>query len=140
MQDLTTPTLADIDLVGSLLPAVQTPVKTGPMATASGGCGPDRRLDSLLLASMRSMDRFVWAVVRILTKRLNFAGFSLRVGFESHDVRASRRRRSMTEAAYRKARAESMVASKSFASRRFRLIQAKKRSTTQRRGWTAKPT
>ena len=27
-----------------------------------------------------------------------------------------------------------------FASRRLRLIQAKKRSTTQRRGWTAKPT
>ncbi len=70
--------LADIDLVGSLLPAVQTPVKTGLMATASGGCGLDRSLDSQLLASMRSMDRFVWAVVRILAKRLNFAGFSLR--------------------------------------------------------------
>ena len=46
----------------------------------------------------------------------------------------------MTEAAQRKARAEAMKVSKSFASRRLRLIQAKKRSTTQRRGWTAKPT
>ena len=46
----------------------------------------------------------------------------------------------MTEAAQRKARAEAMVASKSFASRRLWLIQAKKRSTPQRRGWTAKPT
>ncbi len=33
-----------------------------------------------------------------------------------------------------------MEASKSFASRRFRLIQAKNRSTTQRRAMTAKPT
>jgi hypothetical protein len=31
------------------------------------------------------------------------------------------------------------VASASFQRRRFRLIQAKKRSTTLRRGWTAKP-
>ena len=37
------------------------------------------------------------------------------------------------------ARAEAIVASKSFASRLLRPIQAKKRSTTQRRGWTAKP-
>lgn len=61
----------------------------------------------------------------------------LTVGFESHGARAaSLRTSSMTEAAYRKARAESMAASKSFASRRFRLIQAKKRSTTQRGGLT----
>ena len=33
-----------------------------------------------------------------------------------------------------------MVALKSFASRRFRLIHAKKRSITQRRAMTAKPT
>ena len=33
-----------------------------------------------------------------------------------------------------------MVASKSFASRRLRPIHAKNRSTTQRRGFTAKPT
>jgi hypothetical protein len=32
-----------------------------------------------------------------------------------------------------------MVASKSFASLRLRPSQAKKRSTTQRRAWTAKP-
>jgi hypothetical protein len=46
----------------------------------------------------------------------------------------------MTDAAYRKAVADSTVAAKSFASRRLRLIQAKKRSTTQRLGCTAKPT
>jgi hypothetical protein len=33
-----------------------------------------------------------------------------------------------------------MVASKSLASLRFRLSQAKQRSTTERRGWTANPT
>jgi two-component system, NtrC family, sensor kinase len=58
----------------------------------------------------------------------------LRVGFESHEARAMRRTSSMTDAAYRKARAESTVASKSFANRRLRPIQAKNRSTTQRRG------
>ena len=36
--------------------------------------------------------------------------------------------------------AELMVASKSFARRRLRLIHAKKRSTTHLRGKTAKPT
>ena len=41
--------------------------------------------------------------------------------------------RSMTEAAERNALAEAMVASGSFQSLRFRLIQAKKRSTTHRR-------
>ena len=46
----------------------------------------------------------------------------------------------MTEAACRKASAEAMDASKSFASRRFRLSQANRGSTTQRRGCTAKPT
>ena len=39
-----------------------------------------------------------------------------------------------------KAVAEAMGPSKSLARRRFRLIQAKKRSTTQRRGRTVKPT
>ncbi len=59
----------------------------------------------------------------------------LRVGFESHGFRANLRTRSITDAAYRKARAEAMVASKSFASLRLRLIQAKKRSTTHRHPW-----
>lgn len=57
----------------------------------------------------------------------------LRVCLESHAERATRRSRMMAEAAYRKALAEAMVASKSLARRRFRPIQAKKRSTTQRR-------
>jgi hypothetical protein len=64
----------------------------------------------------------------------------LRVDFESHEARARRRTSRMTEVAQRKARTESVVASKSFARRRLRPIQAKKLSTTQRRGWTAKPT
>jgi hypothetical protein len=42
----------------------------------------------------------------------------------------------MTEAAYRNAVAEAMAPSKSLARRRFRLIQAEKRSTTHRRGNT----
>ncbi len=42
--------------------------------------------------------------------------------------------RSMIEAAQGKAFAEATVASKSFESRRLRLVQAKKRSTTQRLG------
>jgi hypothetical protein len=46
-------------------------------------------------------------------------------------------RRNMTDAAQRKARAEPMVASKSFASLRLRPIHAKNRLTTQRRGLTA---
>ena len=62
-----------------------------------------------------------------------------RVGFESHEARAIRRTNSMTDAAYRKARADWIVASKYFASRRLRPIQAKNRSTTQRRGLIAKP-
>jgi hypothetical protein len=49
-------------------------------------------------------------------------------------ARAIRRTINMTDAAQRKARAESMVASKSFASSRLRAIQAKNRSTTQRAG------
>src|SRR5208283_5439041 len=57
----------------------------------------------------------------------------LRVGFEIHACLAIRRTRSMTEAAYRKAFAESIEASKSFASLRFRLIHAKNLSTTHRR-------
>jgi hypothetical protein len=55
----------------------------------------------------------------------------LRVCLESHAERATRRRRMMAEAT---------VASKSLERRRFRPIQAKKRSTTQRRACTAKPT
>lgn len=78
----------------------------------------------------------IWPPSRV---HLALKSAPLRVGFESHEARAILRTRSMTDAAYRKARAESMVASKSFANRLFRLIQAKKRSTTQRRGWTAKP-
>lgn len=46
----------------------------------------------------------------------------------------------MTEAAYRKALAEAMVAFGSFQRLLLRLIQAKKRLTTHRRGWTTKPT
>ena len=46
----------------------------------------------------------------------------------------------VSEAACTKAVAEAMFPSKSFARRRFRLIQAKKRSTTRRRGSTWKPT
>ena len=45
----------------------------------------------------------------------------------------------MTQAAERNAVAEVIVPSKSLASRRLRLIQAKKCSTTQRRGKTLKP-
>jgi hypothetical protein len=41
-------------------------------------------------------------------------------------------------AAYRKPVADSRIPSKSFARRRLRPNQARKRSTTQRRGWTAK--
>ena len=63
----------------------------------------------------------------------------LRVRLESQSERPSRRMRSMTEAAQRNAVAEAMVASKSLARRRLRPSQAKKRSTTQRRGCTAKP-
>lgn len=72
-------------------------------------------------------------------KRVSVVFDFLRVGFESHEALAMRRTRSMTEAAQRKARAESMVASKSFASLRLGPIQAKNRSMTQRRGLTAKP-
>ena len=46
----------------------------------------------------------------------------------------------MADAAYRNASADAMVASKSRAKRRLRPSQAKKRSTTQRLAWTAKPT
>lgn len=63
----------------------------------------------------------------------------LRVRPGSHGARAMRRMRTMAAAAYRKAVAEAIEASASFQSLRFRLIQAKKRSTTHRRGWTAKP-
>jgi len=71
-----------------------------------------------------------------VTKTLGLISF----GFESHEARAIRRTSSMTDATQRKARAEWMVASKSFASRRLRPIHAKNRSTAQRRGFTAKPT
>ena len=47
--------------------------------------------------------------------------------------------RNWTEAMNSHAVAEAMLRSKSLARRRLRLIQAKKRSTTQRLGWTAKP-
>ena len=63
----------------------------------------------------------------------------LRVCPISHDLRPKRRRRIMTAAAQRKVFAEARVASGPFQRRRLRLIQAKKRSTTQRRGGTAKP-
>jgi hypothetical protein len=59
---------------------------------------------------------------------------------ETHDAPANRRVRSMTEAALRKASVETMVASKSLARRRLRESRAKRRSTTQRLGFTAKPT
>jgi len=45
----------------------------------------------------------------------------------------------MTESGIENARAESMLASKSFADLQFGLIQVKKRSTPHRRGNTAKP-
>ena len=64
----------------------------------------------------------------------------LRVRLETHAARASLRIRRMTAAAYMKAVADFSVPTKSVARRRFRLIQAKNRSTTQRRGSTVSPT
>ena len=59
---------------------------------------------------------------------------------ESGHQRASRRRSRIADAAKRNASADLMVAWKSLARRRLRLIQAKNRSTTQRLGRTTKPT
>lgn len=65
---------------------------------------------------------------------------SVRVRPRSHAERAMRRTRIMTAAAYRKAVAETTVASGSYQRRWLRLIQAKNLSKTRRRGCTAKPT
>lgn len=66
--------------------------------------------------------------------------WGIRVQLESHTERANRVASNMTQPTQRNAVTEVIVASKSWASRRFRLIPAKNRSTTHRRGSTWNPT
>lgn len=105
--------------------------RSGANRSETGGQGatgfkPSLEISPILCEALVTRARFDGRANLSATK-------PLRVCLESHAERATRRSRMMAEAAYRKALAEAMVASKSLARRRFRPIQAKKRSTTQRR-------